>query len=138
MSVPDSHRKPSYLLGFDEVTGADCRVYGLICRRRGSLIVTNLPARNGVTSLVTHGWGDDSHARCMQLAIDVLKEFVPQLFELPGDIKALVELFCSDMISTMPGFGGRIEAESIESWLEAQEISCEKINELRDTAVATV
>ena len=74
----------------------------------------------------------------MQLSIDVLKEFVPQLFELPGDIKALVELFCSDMISTMPGFGGRIEAESIESWLEAQEISCEKINELRDTAVATV
>lgn len=128
------------MLDFDEVTRADCRVYGLICRRRGNQITTNLPVRSGVTSLVPYGWGEDTHPQCMQLAIDVLKEFVPHLFELfesPGDIRAVVELFCCDMISTMPAFGGRIEAESIECWLEGQGISCSNTKDHRYTAVAT-
>lgn len=126
MSVTESGLMPSFLLGFEDVIGADCRVYGLICRRCDGKVITNLPAHASRNNAISYGWGGDDWSRCMQLAMDILQEFVPRLFDLyasDGELRSTLEAFCEDIIMTMPEYGGRIQAETIEMWLQARGIT---------------
>lgn len=120
----DSELIPSYELTFEDIAHASFEYYGVLCRREGDRITTNVTRtfENGESS--DFAWGADAGALGLALSTCILQRFLTArpLINCEDAVQQLVihlaPVFAKQFIATMPNFGGRIQLKELDIWIK--------------------